>query len=131
MTHFSNNRILVVEDDSDNLEYFKRLLQLKGADVIYTKTGEEAIDIIKKDHSVGLVLMDILLPGIDGLEATKQLKLINPRLPVIAQTAYAMHNDRERCIEAGCDDYISKPVDANLLILKMKKLLLLNSSSKQ
>ena len=123
MTDLLNNKILVVEDDIDNLEYFKRLLLIKGADVIYTKTGEEAIDIVKKDDSICLVLMDILLPGMDGLETTKQLKKLNPRLPIIAQTAYAMQNDKEKCINAGCDDYVSKPIDTNLLILKMKHLL--------
>ncbi|OFX27443.1 MAG: hypothetical protein A2041_02750 [Bacteroidetes bacterium GWA2_31_9b] len=123
MTDLLNNKILVVEDDIDNLEYFKRLLLIKGADVIYAKTGEEAIDIVKKDDSIRLVLMDILLPGMDGLETTKQLKKLNPRLPIIAQTAYAMQNDKEKCINAGCDDYVSKPIDTNLLILKMKHLL--------
>jgi len=128
MTDFLKNKILVVEDDSDNLEYFKRLLLIKGADVIYAKTGEDAIDIVKKDDSIRLVLMDILLPGMDGLETTRQLKKINPKLPIIAQTAYAMQNDKEKCIEAGCDDYVSKPVDTNLLLHKMKKLLQIYSS---
>ena len=128
MTDFLKNKILVVEDDSDNLEYFKRLLLIKGADVIYAKTGEEAIDIVKKDDSIRLVLMDILLPGMDGFETTKQIKKLNPKLPIIAQTAYAMQNDKEKCIDAGCDDYVSKPVDSNLLLVKMKKLLQIYSS---
>ena len=63
--------------------------------------------------------MDIRLPDIDGFEAAKKIKEINPSLPVIAQTAYAMHNDREICLEHGCDDYISKPLNKAILYQKI------------
>lgn len=123
MEDFKNIRILIVEDDIDNLEFLKRLLLLKGIDVITAASGEEAVEIIKKDQSIQLVLMDILLPQMSGYEATVLIKEINPGLPIIAQTAFAMHNDREKCLEFGCDDYISKPISKDLLYRKIANLL--------
>jgi CheY-like chemotaxis protein len=120
---FKTARILIVEDDPDNLEYLKRLLKMKGLDVVSASSGEEAVSIVQNDKSINLVLMDILLPQMSGYEATLLIKEINPDLPVIAQTAYAMHNDREKCLENGCDDYISKPINKDLLYRKIFNLL--------
>jgi PAS domain S-box-containing protein len=119
MDRLKKTRVLVVEDDADNLEFLKRLLQIKGTVVITATSGEEAIEIIQKDQNIQLVLMDILLPEMSGYEATKKIKEINPNLPIIAQTAYAMQNDREKCLEYGCDDYISKPINKDLLFKKI------------
>jgi CheY-like chemotaxis protein len=120
---FKTARILIVEDDLDNLEYLKRLMKMKGLDVVSASSGEEAVSIVQNDKSINLVLMDILLPQMSGYEATLLIKEINPDLPVIAQTAYAMHNDREKCLENGCDDYISKPINKDLLYRKIFNLL--------
>lgn len=115
MKTWSNLRILVVEDDADNLEFLVRLLQLNGVKVIVARTGNEAIEKIKNDSLIKIVLMDIKLPDIDGFETTRQIKLLRPNIPVIAQTAYALYEDRERCIQNGCDDYISKPLKKAVL----------------
>lgn len=123
MDKFKTTRVLVVEDDLDNLEYLKRLLKMKGLDVVSATSGEDAVSIVQTDKSINLVLMDILLPQMSGYEATLLIKEINPELPVIAQTAYAMHNDREKCLENGCDDYISKPINKDLLYRKIFNLL--------
>lgn len=123
MDKFKTARILIVEDDLDNLEYLKRLMKMKGLDVVSASSGEEAVSIVQNDKSINLVLMDILLPQMSGYEATLLIKEINPDLPVIAQTAYAMHNDREKCLENGCDDYISKPINKDLLYRKIFNLL--------
>ena len=123
MDKFKTTRVLVVEDDLDNLEYLKRLLKMKGLDVVSATSGEDAVSIVQTDKSINLVLMDILLPQMSGYEATLLIKEINPDLPVIAQTAYAMHNDREKCLENGCDDYISKPINKDLLYRKIFNLL--------
>jgi PAS domain S-box-containing protein len=119
MDRLKKTKILVVEDDADNLEFLKRLLQMKGTQVVTAISGEDAIEIIQKDQNIELVLMDILLPEMSGYEATRRIKEINPNLPVIAQTAYAMQNDREKCLEYGCDDYISKPINKDLLFKKI------------
>jgi PAS domain S-box-containing protein len=111
--------ILVVEDDADNLEFIKRLLTKHGAKVFVAKTGVDAVNTIINNDTIKIVLMDIRLPDIDGFEATQRIKAVKPELPIIAQTAYAMYNDREMCLENGCDDYISKPLDKVVLFEKI------------
>ncbi len=119
MKKWDNLRILIVEDDNDNLEFLSRLLQINGASVVMARTGCEAVEQVKKDTTIKLVLMDIKLPDIDGFETTKKIKLLRPNLPVIAQTAYAMYNDREMCLKNGCDDYVSKPLNKSILFKKI------------
>jgi CheY-like chemotaxis protein len=121
MKPLKNLDILIVEDDKDNLEFLRRLLLKNGANVVTAATGEAAVKIIKENDQVKIVLMDIRLPDIDGFETTKIIKKLKPNLPVIAQTAYAMYNDREMCLENGCDDYISKPLDKDILIKKINQ----------
>lgn len=111
--------ILVVEDDADNLEFIKRLLAKHGAKVFVAKTGVDAVNTIINNDTIKIVLMDIRLPDIDGFEASQRIKALKPELPIIAQTAYAMYNDREMCLENGCDDYISKPLDKVVLFEKI------------
>ncbi len=123
MKDFSNVSILVVEDDKDNLEFLRRLLQNFGATVLIAQNGEEAIQLVKTNAQIKLVLMDIRLPDIDGFETTQRIKEINPQLPVIAQTAYAMYNDREICLENGCDDYLAKPLNRDVLFKKINQYL--------
>jgi CheY-like chemotaxis protein len=77
--------------------------------VLYARNGSEAVEIVKENNKIDLVLMDIKMPVMDGLEATKQIKAINPDLKIIAVTAYAANDDRFMCLNAGCDDYITKP----------------------
>ena len=119
MKTLENLNILVVEDDEDNLEFLRRLLMKYGASVVVARTGEEAINIVKTNVQIKIVLMDIRLPDINGFESTQKIKKLKPRLPVIAVTAYAMYNDREVCLENGCDDYIAKPLDKDLLFKKI------------
>lgn len=119
MEKWDDLEILIVEDDADNLEFLRRILLKQGAKVFLAKTGKEAINIVTHNDSIKIVLMDIRLPDIDGFETTQKIKAIKPNLPVIAQTAYAMYNDREMCLENGCDDYISKPLDKRVLYQKI------------
>jgi len=114
-----NLEILIVEDDADNLEFLKRILIKQGAKVFIAKTGTDAVNSIIKNDSIKIVLMDIRLPDIDGFEATQRIKALKPNIPIIAQTAYAMYNDKEMCLENGCDDYISKPLDKAILYEKI------------
>ncbi|MDD4373319.1 MAG: response regulator [Bacteroidales bacterium] len=101
--------LLVAEDEDLNILYTKRIFKSKPFNVLYARNGSEAVEIVKANHNIDLVLMDIKMPVMDGLEATKQIKMLNPDLRVIAVTAYAANDDRFMCLNAGCDDYITKP----------------------
>ncbi|MFP4025886.1 MAG: PAS domain-containing protein [Thiohalospira sp.] len=119
MEKWTNLKILIVEDDEDNLEFLRRLLQKNGAVVEVALTGEEAIECIQRDANINIVLMDIRLPQMDGFETTQKIKALNPNIPVIAQTAYALYNDQEICLQKGCDDYIAKPLNKDVLFKKI------------
>jgi PAS domain S-box-containing protein len=108
--------ILVVEDDETNYEYLSELLLKMGYKVLRAADGINAIQIAEEHREVDLVLMDIKLHVMNGYDATKRIKLLRPKLPVIAVTAFAMSADREKALQAGCDDYIAKPVGTDALI---------------
>jgi len=119
--------ILIVEDDRGCLLYIKEIismLDIPGINIQVDQvfTGERALEYIRKEH-YDLVLMDLKLPGIDGLETTREIKRIRPFLPVIAQTAFALSGDQQKALEAGCDDYISKPISERDLTDIMNKFL--------
>jgi PAS domain S-box-containing protein len=114
--------ILVAEDDEYNYIYLKTLLdQATSATIIHAANGREAIDKFRDNPGIELVLMDIKMPEMDGLEATRKIKSINPAIPVIAITAYAMLGDESRILEAGCDGYLSKPISRKSLLEKMSE----------
>jgi CheY-like chemotaxis protein len=108
----SREKILVVEDNPMNMELFRDLLEVQGYEVHEATNAEEALDQVKS-NKFDLILMDVQLPGMDGLSATKLIREDpqNKNIPVIALTAYAMKGDEERVKEAGCDGYIAKPID--------------------
>ena len=108
-----NNRvILITEDEEVNFYYLKTLLQRADAKVIRAKNGKEAVEIITKHKgAIDLILMDLNMPVMDGYEAMQIIKSRHPAIPIIAQTAYTMNNDRNRCLQAGFNDYIAKPIN--------------------
>ncbi|MFO7828325.1 MAG: response regulator [Bacteroidales bacterium] len=112
--------IVIAEDEQINFLFLKAVLKPTKAKIIWTKTGRETIDICKSDK-VDMVLMDIKMPDINGLEATKEIKKEFPNIVIIAQTAYAMEEDERASLEAGCDDYISKPIRPDNLLIIMAK----------
>jgi PAS domain S-box-containing protein len=118
--HFTDKSILVVEDDLYNAEYIKEILSGTGINIIDTQYGLEAIEIAAS-QSPDLILMDIRLPDITGYEATRQIKQLNPKLKIIAQTAYAAQDDKQKAFDAGCNDYISKPLKRNILLSLLNK----------
>lgn len=116
--------ILLVEDNEMNRDMLSRRLEKKGYTVIMAVDGREGIVLAEK-HKPDLILMDMSLPEVDGWEATRQIKS-NPAtraIPLIALTAHAMAGDREKAMEAGCDDYDTKPVDFARLLDKVEKAL--------
>ena len=115
--------ILLVEDNEDNRDMLSRRLERKGFDVSLAVDGQDGVNKAEADMP-DLILMDMSLPVMDGWQATKTLKSdpATKDIPVIALTAHAMSSDREKAIEAGCDDYDTKPVDLQRLLDKIDKL---------
>lgn len=110
------SRILVTEDDPQNLYLVKFLLESSGHEVLVATDGEEAVSVARAERP-DLVLMDMLLPRMDGYEATRILKSDPaPAMPIVALTAYSMKGDREAILRAGCDGYISKPIDPEVFV---------------
>jgi len=119
-----SRRILLIEDHEDNRRIVRDLLTPAGYEVVEAVTGEDGVAMADSQRP-DLILMDIQLPGLDGYEATRRIKA-NPALraiPIIALTAHAMSGDREKALEAGCDDYDVKPVEFDRLLLKIEALL--------
>jgi CheY-like chemotaxis protein len=116
-------RILIVEDDVRNVYSLANILEPRGATVKIARNGQEALDALdastgEDNGRIDLVLMDVMMPVMDGLEATRRLRL-DPRwakLPVIVLTAKAMPDDQERCLAAGANDYMAKPLDVDKLL---------------
>ncbi len=115
---FENRRILIVEDDARNVFALTSILEPKGAKVEIARNGREALEHLRQHPGVDLVLMDIMMPVMDGLEATREIRKQPQfaKLPIIALTAKAMIDDREKCLEAGANDYIAKPLDVDKLL---------------
>ena len=122
MPNWENKTILVVEDDEASSILFKEILRPYGPSVLIARDGREAIKKIES-NTVDIVVMDIRLPFMNGYEATKLIKEIKPEIPVLAQTAYTLFDDRERCITAGCDDYMVKPINSSVLVNKINRFL--------
>ena len=116
--------ILLVEDNELNRDMLSRRLSRKGFDVQFAFDGQEAVEKAKA-LMPDLVLMDIGLPVIDGYDATRAIKSdeVTKSIPVIALTAHAMAEDRKRCLDAGCDDFDTKPIDLSRLLEKIQTLL--------
>jgi CheY-like chemotaxis protein len=115
-------RVLVVDDDVRNIFALSSLLERKGMHVLVASTGREAIDILESTSEVAIVLMDIMMPEMDGYETMTAIRR-NPelrRLPIVALTAKAMVGDREKCLQAGASDYLAKPVDTEQLLSTLR-----------
>ena len=114
------SKILIVEDNEMNRDMLSRRLERKGYDVVMAEDGQKGVDM-SKSESPDLILMDLSLPVIDGWELAAKLKSNNltSKIPIIALTAQAMKGDREKAIEAGCDEYDTKPVNLERLLGKI------------
>jgi CheY-like chemotaxis protein len=115
---FDGRKVLLVDDDVRNIFALTSALEQKGMVVVVGRNGFEAIDKLDRMPDIDLVLMDIMMPGMDGLEATRRIRK-DPRhlsLPIIAITAKAMKDDQEQCLRAGTSDYLAKPIDLDRLL---------------
>ncbi len=118
----AEGKVLLIEDNPLNMELAVDLLGIGGYEVITATTAEEGIELAKKE-TPDLILMDISLPGIDGLEATRILKKDKKvkDIPIVAMSAHAMTGDKEKAIEAGCVGYITKPIDTKSLVKQVQE----------
>jgi CheY-like chemotaxis protein len=117
-------KVLLVEDNEMNRDMLSRRLIRRGFEVVFAVDGKQAVDLARSEKP-DIILMDMSLPVMDGWEATRCVKSDDATrsVPVIGLTAHAMSSDREKAIEAGCDDYDTKPVEIDRLIGKMERLL--------
>jgi CheY-like chemotaxis protein len=117
-----NKKVLVVDDDIRNIFALASVLERNKMEVICAENGKTAIELLQQHADVDIVLMDIMMPEMDGLETMRRIRRFDQyeRLPMIALTAKAMKGDREKCIEAGASDYVSKPVDTEQLLSLMR-----------
>jgi CheY-like chemotaxis protein len=114
-------KILLVEDDDGSAKIITQAIKIVSKEVIRAINGVEAVEICRKNPDFDLILMDIQMPVMDGYEATRQIRQFNPDVIIIAQTAYALPDNLEKAIVAGCNDYISKPIKRDKLIDLIKK----------
>lgn len=129
MTEFNweDKTILVVDDTKMNYMLLKSQLRKTKVNTVWIENGYEAVQFVKNKNKADLILMDIRMPVMDGIEASKIIKGINPDIPIIIQTASVMGSAFEEISVSNCDDTIFKPIDANILIDKISKLFEKNS----
>lgn len=116
-------KILVAEDDETSLDLIKTILEFEDNSILYAKNGKEAVDIHMQNPDIDLILMDLKMPLMDGLEATIKIRETDKNVPIIAQTAFAFPGDKDKALVAGCSDYISKPIIKKKLLDKIRSVL--------
>ncbi|RUT80111.1 ABC transporter substrate-binding protein [Ancylomarina longa] len=127
---WNNKKILLVEDMDTNITFFKELLRDTNAELSICYNGLEAVNICNTDYRPDIILMDIQMPEMNGIQASIEIRKHLTSTPIIAQTAYASEEDKEMALKAGCNDYFSKPLDADRLLQRMNELLLDRDSNK-
>ena len=122
-SHRMNKKILIVDDDPRNIFALKLTLKARGYDIETALSAKEAIDKLAIDKNIDLVLMDMMMPEIDGYQAIGMIGKIDglDHIPIIAVTAQAMEEDYQKCIDAGATDYIKKPIDVDQLLNVIEK----------
>lgn len=114
--NWSHCTILIAEDEDTNFVYLETALVKTDITIIRAKNGKEAVELAKINPSIDLILMDIKMPEMNGLEATRSIKSFRKDVIIIAQTAFAMEEDRRNCTAVGCDDFLAKPIRYKVLL---------------
>lgn len=114
--NWENMTILIGEDEPVNFKLLEMILLKTKARLLHGATGLEVLKILKENPSVSLILMDIKMPDMDGLETTQEIRKFNNNIPIIAQTAYALEEEKTKCLESGFNGYVTKPINRKQLI---------------
>ena len=112
----NNKKILIVEDVVSSIMYYKSAFKHTGAELLIATNGKQAVDVVNKIPDIDIILMDIVMPEMDGLVATKKIKEISPNTAVIIQTAYVQKHTEYQCYKAGCDAFLEKPVSLTKML---------------
>jgi CheY-like chemotaxis protein len=115
---WTGKTILIAEDELINFRLLQLILAKTNATLLHAKDGLKTLELFKANPQIDLILMDIKMPGMDGYEATREIRKLQPKIPIIAQTAYALEEEKQKTIEAGCNAYITKPI-AKLNLLNL------------
>ena len=120
----SSKKILIIDDDSKNIFALNAVLKARKYQCLSALSAKEGLQLLSGNDSIGVVLMDMMMPEMDGYEAIKIIRNIPEisQIPVIAVTAQAMPEDRQKCLDAGAQDYVSKPIDVDVLLTALEKL---------
>lgn len=130
--NWENKIALIAEDDPLNFKYVELLLSRRtGIQIIWAKDGKRAVEILKEIKTIDIVLLDLQLPELDGIQALKKIREDLPDLPVIIQTANSWNNEEEVCLEAGCTAFFQKPLNIDLLLLKMEQCMAVHDQTRQ
>ncbi len=113
---WTGKTVLIVEDNETSNIYFEAALRKTKATLIWAKNGFDAVEIAKKNGNIDLILMDINMPKMDGIEATRIIKSIYPNMIIVVQTAFILSGEERLCQEAGCDEFITKPIRLKYLL---------------
>ncbi|MCF8328556.1 MAG: response regulator [Bacteroidales bacterium] len=116
----SNLSVIIAEDDETSIMLFETIFKSTFSKITYTKTGQDTIDKCRENPETDLILMDVKMPDMNGYEATREIRKFNSDVVIIAQTAYALKGDRQKAIDSGCNDYITKPMKKKVLIDKIR-----------
>jgi len=122
--NFLGKTILIVEDEIVNQFFFEKSLKKTRANLFFVRNGHDAIELFKENSEIDLVLMDVRLPGMDGIDTMAQLKQLNPEIPIIIQTASVLPSIYESAFENGCNEFVTKPINMDTLLIILKKYLI-------
>jgi CheY-like chemotaxis protein len=115
--------ILIAEDDEVNFKFFEAVMQDSAVQLLHARNGLEAVELCRSISKIDLVLMDIKMPEMDGLDATRQIRTFNKKIPIIAQSAFVLEDEWDKCLSAGCNDQITKPIEIKEFFDKVDKFL--------
>lgn len=122
----TGKKVIVAEDDENSFFLLEYILNENKIKIIHTETGEETIHVALENPDVSVILMDIRMPGMNGLEAARKIREFNSGVPIIAQTALVFNDEEKLIFESGCTDFILKPIDQTLLVDKLQNAVKLN-----